>query len=205
MHRILRHAVVGSALSLLCFLAVGCSGETPRAVDSDPGSSTGQEAPATAGSEAAAGEVTVRAVDLEGYQKAIEAQRGKVVLVDFWATWCVPCKKQFPHTVELGRELADEGLAVISVSMDEVESDPASHEPILKFLKDQNARFTNLIATTADGSDPFEAFDIDGGAIPHYKLYDRNGQLVRKFYFDAETSYTQEDIDTAVKELLSRG
>ena len=59
------------------------------------------------------------AVDRAGYDAAIAKHRGKVVLVDFWATWCLPCVEQLPHTLELGQQMADRGLAVVTVSCDE--------------------------------------------------------------------------------------
>ena len=48
--------------------------------------------------------------------------RGKVVLVDFWATWCLPCMAQLPHTVELADRFRDRGLTVATVSLDEPEN-----------------------------------------------------------------------------------
>src|SRR5688572_18937744 len=59
--------------------------------------------------------ISLQAADADEYQRTLEKHRGKVVLVDFWATWCAPCVKQFPHTVGLERKYKDRGLAVISV------------------------------------------------------------------------------------------
>ncbi len=67
-------------------------------------------------------EVTLTPIDNRGLAEAVARHQGKVVLVDFWATWCAPCVKLFPRTVELQQRLADRGLVVISVSMDNTES-----------------------------------------------------------------------------------
>ncbi|MES2791783.1 MAG: TlpA disulfide reductase family protein, partial [Planctomycetota bacterium] len=67
------------------------------------------------------GQVELQVVDLKGYETILARHAGQVVLVDFWATWCAPCRKQFPHSVQLHRKLQDRGLAVISVSIDQLE------------------------------------------------------------------------------------
>jgi thiol-disulfide isomerase/thioredoxin len=74
----------------------------------------------------------------------IRANKGKVVVVDFWADYCIPCKREFPHLVELYQKYAKDGLVAVSVSLD----DPAnkeSRERALKFLQDRGAAFTNLL------------------------------------------------------------
>ncbi len=102
----------------------------------------------------------------------VAGHRGKVVLVDFWATWCVPCMKQFPHTVELAKWNPDQ-LAVIAVSMDE----PDALEQVRRFLAKHDARFDHLLSEYGVGQESFEKFEITDGAIPHYKIFDRQGQL----------------------------
>ncbi len=104
--------------------------------------------------------------------------------------------------MEWNQQLAKQGLSVISVSMDDPEED---QESVLKFLKEQDAQFINLLATAADDKDPMETFDIDGGALPHYRLYDRSGKLIKKFSFaDPSQKFTQADIETALKAALNQ-
>lgn len=138
-------------------------------------------------------------VDRAGYDEVVAAQRGKVVLVDFWATWCGPCLMQLPHTIQLAREHGDK-LAVVTVSMD----DPASAAQVQSRLLERGAdKLINLISK-ATGPQGVEAFEIDGGALPHYKLYDRRGNLRRTFALDpaAEKQFTPEDVAAAVAALV---
>ena len=144
--------------------------------------------------------VTLQVVDKAGYDDAIHKHAGKVVLVDFWATWCVPCKRMFPHTVHLHDEFSGQGLAVVSVSLDDADAEPEA----LAFLTKSHATFDNLRVKSGAGDETFDAFEIASGAIPHFKLYDRSGKLHRVFDVDptAEKQFTAEDIEQAVRELL---
>jgi thiol-disulfide isomerase/thioredoxin len=144
--------------------------------------------------------VTLEVVDEQGFKKVLESKQGEIVLVDVWATWCVPCRTAFPHTVELQQKYAPQGLSVISLSMDEDDA----HSEALDFLKSQDARFTNLRSKMGASDEAIAQFEIDGGAIPHLKLYDRQGNLVKKFISgDPEAIFTQADVELAIRELLA--
>ena len=125
---------------------------------------------------------------------------GKAILVDFWATWCPYCRENFPHVVELSRNFGPQGLVVISVACDDEKDAPQA----LEFLREQKATFQNLRAALGTSPQTFEDFDIDGGALPHYTLYDRKGKLRKTFSVDpdAEEQFKLDEIDSAVEELL---
>jgi thiol-disulfide isomerase/thioredoxin len=144
--------------------------------------------------------ITLEEIDKSGLEKILAAKRGQLVLVDAWATWCVPCRTGFKHTVALHERYNPQGLAVISLSMD----DEAAHEEALKFLTEQGARFTNL-RSRLEAEEAFAQFDIEGGSLPHLKLYDRDGKLVKKFVSgDPDKVFSPEDIELAVRELIMR-
>src|ERR1700674_3110983 len=58
-------------------------------------------------------------IDAQGYQELVEQYRGKPLLVTFWATWCEPCRDEYPMLNELAKEYASKGLHVVGVSMDD--------------------------------------------------------------------------------------
>ncbi len=110
------------------------------------------------------------------YEQQLRKHRGHVVLVDFWATWCVPCKKKFPQILQWHKDLAERGLRVMSVSVD----DASQRAQVLEQLEKWDARIDNLISRWGAGSKSAEQFEFDG-AVPFYKLYDRTGTLRYQF------------------------
>jgi thiol-disulfide isomerase/thioredoxin len=137
--------------------------------------------------------------DIDEYRATLAKLRGKVVLVDFWATWCPSCVEQFPHTVELHRKYAERGLAVVSVSLDEPDAEPRVQE----FLRRNGTSFDNLLSAYGGGVKAIEAFGLSG-AVPCYRVYDRAGELRHEFAVDprAPRQFGPADIDAAVVELL---
>jgi len=135
--------------------------------------------------------ISVMVADRATYDKVLEKHKGKVVLVDFWATWCAPCVKQFPHTVELSKKHDKMKFAVISVSMD----DASSEDSVLEFLKAKGAMFDNLLSKYEIGGESFTAFDVGSNGVPHYKIYDTKGNLVKSLS-------KPDDIDKTIESLL---
>ncbi len=124
------------------------------------------------------------------------------MLVDFWATWCVPCKKNFPKIVWYGEKYGQQGLAIISVSMD----DPSAQEDALRFLRSVKANDTNLISKWGAGSQSAERFEFSG-EVPFYRLYDRQGKLRYEFSSNAESlknTEPLEQIEPRIRELLDQ-
>lgn len=145
---------------------------------------------------------TVPVVDRAGFDLVLAKHKGQVVLVDYWATWCAPCRKKFPHTVALAKEHQADGLAVIGVAMD----DDEAHEDVVKFLAEQQATFDNLRSKTGASDESFEAFDVPGGTLPCLRLFDRDGKAIKTFAIDldAEKQFTDDDVAKAVKAALAK-
>lgn len=110
----------------------------------------------------------------------IAKQRGKAVLIDCWATWCVPCVKAFPKTVSLHQQFEKQGLLVVSLAFDDLD-EGAVPAGVTKFLGKQPSQFPHFISSVSSDEGGAEAWDIPGGAIPFFKLYGRDGKLRETF------------------------
>src|ERR1700716_4674038 len=107
---------------------------------------------------------------LEGKTMRLSDFRGKAVLLNFWATWCGPCKIEMPWFVELQQKYGSQGLQIVGVAMDD-----ASKEDIAKFAKDMGVNYPVLIGKEAVG-------DSYGGilALPETFFIGRAGKDVDK-------------------------
>lgn len=192
----------GRGLALLAtILAGGCHPASPseRSQREPAANATlaAQEKPAST----AASQIQLRIADAAEYRNLLRSHIGQVVLVDFWATWCGPCTELFPHVVALHAKHSSQGLAVISVSLD----DPSEQPRVFQFLRDRQASFDNLLSKFGTGSESTAAFELRGD-VPLYRLFDRAGHL--RFQFSGDPSGLDsgeplENLDRRVQELLA--
>ena len=141
-------------------------------------------------------QVELKAVKLAQLQDAIKAQAGKIVVMDVWGTFCVPCKKEFPRLVKLHERFAKDGLVCMSLSIDDKEDRDAA----LEFLKSRHAAFANFIM-----DEPAmvwqEHFLLKG--VPAVFIWDRAGKQVARFDGDdPDNQFTYADVDKKVAALL---
>jgi thiol-disulfide isomerase/thioredoxin len=118
-------------------------------------------------------------VDAGGLVRAIAREKGRVVLVNFWATWCVPCREEFPELSKLQARHRGAGLSVLGVSTDFEKAKPA----VEQFLREQKPTFPNYRKKSGGDDQEFiEAVDPKwGGELPFSVLYDRSGRKVKVF------------------------
>lgn len=104
----------------------------------------------------------------------VAASTGKVVIVNFWATWCPPCLKEFPDIIALYNEERDAGLEVLAVSMN-ADDEMADVEA---FLEEFHPPFAVRIASSLDGSFYEDVVSPWYGEIPITLVFDTHGKLV---------------------------
>jgi peroxiredoxin len=125
---------------------------------------------------------------LDGKTVRLSDLRGKAVLLNFWATWCGPCKIEMPWFVDLQKQYGSQGLQIVGVAMDD-----ASKEDIGKFAKDMGVNYPILIGKESVG-------DQYGGvpALPESFLISRDGKIVDKII----GLRGKADIEEAIKKAL---
>ena len=125
---------------------------------------------------------------IDSGQLRLSSYRGKVVLLDFWATWCVPCREETPHFVELQKKYGDRGLQIIGVSMDD------SPDPVRSFYEQFHINYPVVVGTAETGS-------AYGGVLglPIAYLIDRDGRIYSKHMGATEASVFEQDITTLLQ------
>jgi thiol-disulfide isomerase/thioredoxin len=128
----------------------------------------GPQAPSILGKTTPAPDFTLESLD--GKNMRLSDFRGKAVLLNFWATWCAPCKIEMPWFVDLQKEYGPQGLQIVGVAMDD-----SSAEDIAKFAKDMGVNYPVLLGKEAVG-------DEYGGvpALPESFFIGRDGKIVDK-------------------------
>jgi thiol-disulfide isomerase/thioredoxin len=118
-------------------------------------------------------------VDLAGYKDMVAKYQGKGLLVTFWATWCQPCREEYPMIIELAKEYGPQGLAVVGVTLDE----DADLGLVRQFLDKSHPGFPNFRQKPGVDADAFyQGVNPDWrGTMPQTDFYARDGHLARYF------------------------
>jgi thiol-disulfide isomerase/thioredoxin len=143
----------------------------------------------------AADEIKLEPVNLDGLLKAIQAHKGKIVVVDVWANFCIPCKEKFPHMVELANKHAKDGVVFISLTID----DPEDKDKALEFLKKQNATFQNFILEDKDKTEKAGDAKLLHSTPPVVHVFDRDGKRVKTYEGKKEATQLDEQLESMLK------
>jgi thiol-disulfide isomerase/thioredoxin len=118
-------------------------------------------------------------IDLAGYRQLLAKYKGKPLVVNFWATWCEPCRDEYPMIVELAKEFKPQGVSVIGVDMD----DESDMNLVRRFIARTQPQFPNYRQKPGIDLDAF----YDGvnsewkGTMPQTIFYGREGQILGFF------------------------
>jgi thiol-disulfide isomerase/thioredoxin len=130
-------------------------------------------------------------LDEKGLASLVAAHKGKVLLVDFWATWCEPCRKEMPLLVKLEQKLKAKGLAFTTVSCDEPEDAAQAAE----FLKKAGVTGTLYLKRVKNDDAFIRSMDPKwSGALPALFIYDRTGKKVRSIIGEADLAKLEADL-----------
>jgi thiol-disulfide isomerase/thioredoxin len=107
--------------------------------------------------------------DLQGTSQTISQWRGKVLVVNFWATWCEPCRKEIPEFIELQEQFRDQGLLFVGIAVDQ-------REKVAAFSKDIGINYP-VLTGGMEAMALAEAAGNKQGALPFTVVIDRSGKI----------------------------
>jgi peroxiredoxin len=179
---------IGSAVALILLLtwvpwrggAAGSPASTPGAAEAQASASG-----ASCGPDAKAANLSFSLKDMDGKEVSLAAFKGKVVLLNFWATWCGPCKQEIPSFVSLQAQYRDQGLVIVGISVD----DPI--EKLKPFAREFQMNYPVLAA--ADRDDVQGAYGPMFG-IPTSVLISRDGTICKRFLGGASKAQFEREI-----------
>jgi peroxiredoxin len=124
----------------------------------------------------------------DGQSLRLSAYRGKVVLLDFWATWCYPCREEIPHLVDLQQRYGDRGLQVLGISMDD------SPDPVGPFYQQFHMNYPVVMGTAKTG----ESY---GGilGLPITFLIGRDGRIYAKHIGATDAAVFEKEIKSLLQ------
>jgi len=137
-------------------------------------------------------------IDAQGFQKILQEHRGKVLLVNFWATWCEPCRDEYPMLNELAKQYAPKGLQVVGISMD----DDGDLILMRRFLARYKPIFPNY-RKTAGAEAAFRESVLPGwtGKMPVSIFYYKDGRQAGHFIGEKG----REQYEETIRGLLAGG
>lgn len=136
-------------------------------------------------------------IDPAGYRQLLERYRGKPLLVTFWATWCEPCRDEYPMLNELAKQYAPQGLKVVGVDLDQdgdlvlMRRFMARYKPIFPNYRKKDGQEAEFIQAVLPGWN---------GAIPASFFYARDGRQIGHVVGEG----TRETYEAAIRKLLEQ-
>ena len=128
--------------------------------------------------------------DLNGELRSLSEWQGKVIAINFWATWCPPCREEIPAFIELQQQYSSEGLQFIGIALQQAEE-------VRGFIEEFNVNYPSLVG----GDDVIKAANRLGndiGALPYTVIIDRSGNIT----FTRRGPLSKSEAESVIQALL---
>ena len=134
-------------------------------------------------------------IDESGFQKLTASNKGKVVIYDFWATWCASCRAELPALIKLDKKLHASGFELVTISADE----PEDAGRAAKLMEQAGVPHPAYQKSAKNDEKFIDSVDHSwSGALPAMFLYDRQGRRARSFIGETDAAV----IEKAIRSLL---
>jgi thiol-disulfide isomerase/thioredoxin len=138
----------------------------------------------------------VKTIDLDGLQLLLKRENSRPLVLNFWATWCDPCREEFPDLVKIDRDYRPRGLDFIAISLDDLK-DIKTEVP--KFLRGMKATMPAYLLNVSDPEPAIKAVDPNwSGALPATVLYNQKGEIVFKHFGRVKPEELRSAIDKLI-------
>ena len=126
-----------------------------------------------------------------GLDRVIRSEKSKVVVVNVWATWCVPCREEMPLLINLTTRLSSKGVALVLISA----NDPDEEQAARRFLDSLQVKRKSYIRKTTEDQKFIDSIDLKwSGALPATFVYDRSGKRVQSFFGELSMGQVEETV-----------
>jgi thiol-disulfide isomerase/thioredoxin len=133
----------------------------------------------------------LKPLDEAAYSKLAASSKNKVVLVNFWATYCVPCRKEMPALVAMNARLGAKGFQLVTISADEIEQE----KDAAAFLDKTKVAAPVYVKRVKDDDKFINSLDPKwSGALPASFLYNRQGRKVKSYFGEVDLKQLEADI-----------